>query len=370
MAAWLLVLLSVFSPAQAPEGLLVKYLSGRGAGRLSLADLGLAAADRTDWLDAAEIGSFVRTRAGTTIHCARREVRVRAQDGPEIRIDGRARFTSDRGPLTRSAVQGLALRLEDGSELRVVPGGDRHGPREVSFVDNGTSWLLWRRGRRAQGRSKARPFFGLEYYLVSHGRAIYSLVSLGPGLYCRPLAAHGQGMEPFIVVQGDLIREAVYCLRDRTPARSVQYPLAKKQAVILADLCRQLIPAHHARTREHRALRGIGLTLALSPELRLRLARRGANPNLVLSLHLAPEAEASLEFVSFPGHLSLQRVLPPKRQTRSRNLSRGVRLETWIASRLPWSLPLAHPAQRARALRELRPYLETSKVGTDSRHSR
>jgi hypothetical protein len=162
-----------------------------------------------------------------------------------------------------------------------------------------------------------------------------------------------------LLLLGDLMRAAVDRLSERTPAASVQYPLARRQAALLAERTRETFPPDRTLDEQKAVAAGVGLVVGLGPDMRWVLMPPGdANDDrVVFALFLEEAEDPALEFVSAPTATSLQRVLPESQQQRSRYLGRGVELEDAFGRHLPWPLPLGHPAQRREALRDLAPFL-------------
>ena len=135
--------------------------------------------------------------------------------------------------------------------------------------------------------------------------------------------------------------------------------MAQRQADQLASLLERLLEPGQIEHSYFRPLQALGITMSLGPDLRLRLSERGRGlaKILVLSLHLSPSAEASLEYLGRASSCTVKRVLPPALQQRSRFLGTGVSLSAGKKSLLPWKLPFAHPSQRKRALAKLGVYL-------------
>jgi len=359
-----LVALLVVAPVQ-ERSLLVRLVSGqtKDPAHLALGDLGFGSGglsrDLAPKLRHTGKGEVV-TRGGAVLAASQHGVRIRLPGGQRLQIDERARLVGEAGPLTKPATGGLELRLGDGSCLRVRPGSERYGVREVSVIDSEVQWTLFRRGRYLRERRHYERFYGVRFYLGGNGDEVWSLVAFGPALFGYPVASHGKSIEPVLVVQGDVLRGAVAKLRDSTNPRSVQYPLAYKQATALAAACARLLPRKSPRDQKWRAIPEIGLDVPLSQEVRLRLAlvKRGAFESVVTTFHTDPEATPALEFVEWAGRTKLYRVLPRAQRFRSRYMGRGVELHDWLSERLPWPLPLGCASQRKRALTELRPYLK------------
>lgn len=350
------LLLALLCSGLSQDPLPVHVLTGPQSIRRALGSGGLL--PRESWAPGARrTPDGIETRGGARIHAIGRTTRIELAAGHPIEIDWRARLVGVSGALTETALVGLALRFCDGSELRVRPGNER-GAREVSLVDAGQEHLLARAGRAVRGRRRARAFGGLRYYVCGAGDRIVSLVAWGPCLYESPVAVAGRNPGPRLLVCGDLIRDAVSALTRATPRNSAQYPLARKHAAFLERLVQAFFPAGEAKTVEHRVQRGAGLVFAQGTEARWVLrAADGARERVTFALHLAPAAEASLEFATTNGRTALNRVLPAGRQTRSRYLGSGVEVDPIAERLLPWPAPLAHRSQRRRALGELRAYL-------------
>jgi len=364
-ALWCILLgAAIATGARGQQPLSLVVVSGAQGhdGRVDLAALGLGSGGlgpQSEWTtEVRRVAQDVwRTRGGVRIRVGR-SVQIEFVDGPELTIDAQGRYLRQDKRLTEPALLGLALRMHDGAELRIHPGSAR-GAREVTLFDQGRELVLGRNGRPLGRPRRARGFHGLRHYACGQGDEIVSLTSLGPCLFVRPVLVHGRTPHRRLLVVGDWIRSAVGDLFDATPKDSVQYPLARKHAAFLRDLCAQLFPADQLRAQTRSSQPGVQLVFALGSDLRWMLRPFGRPDSLgvAFSLHLGPEAPASLEFVSLLGRTTLYRVLPKTRRLRSRYLGRGVDALPRAAKLLPWPLPLAHYSQRKRALRALEPWL-------------
>ena len=283
----------------------------------------------------------------------------------KLEVDRRARLVGDGRPLTNAALAGLALRLHDGGELQVWP-SKRRAAQRVIFVDGGRRFYLAGGGAQAKRSQRARrrrvalerlgrrkvethqPFQGLIYYVCGKGDEVVSLTSFGPVLYLRPILVRGREPRPRAIVLGDTMREAVVALEEQTPQYSVQHPLASKQARMLRAVTEADFDARSVRTRPGIARRSIGAGFALEGGRRWSFWRRGPW-GLVLSMHLAPEADPSLEFYAYGAKARLDRILATRFQQRGRTLGRGVDVRPLLAASLPWPLPLAQRSQQQKA---------------------
>ncbi|MEZ5987922.1 MAG: hypothetical protein R3F30_02100 [Planctomycetota bacterium] len=300
----------------------------------------------------------VRTRGGALCDFGGARIVVRLPGGTTLEVDARGRVHGQNGPLTQPALHGLCLRLGDGSELRLDPGDERFGPREVSIVDGGIQYLLRRRNRVVEGRTRAEAFHGLRYYVAGDGDLLLQLVDFGAFVWVQAIAVHGRGFEDRLVLLGDRIVRGAQRIYEQSPRESVQYPLARKQAQAISGWLIQQFPPKEPRTRKQRLQPGTEPEFVLG-DARLRIGRFGKPDRqaLVLSLHLAPEADASLEYQATPAGLAVQRVLAERFQTRSRYLGKAIELDDEPGAAWQWSGPLAAPSQRVIALERLAPWL-------------
>ncbi|GEM_PF-3881158 len=284
-------------------------------------------------------------------------VEVFGPRGARLRLDEIGRVLAEGRALTRPAARS-SLGLPDGSLIHLRAGSSRRGIREA-WLQKGAELRRLYPNERGRG-FRASDWRGPRTYWLLGGRALFALSSFGPFLVARPLARRGVEVEAKVLFLADLARRAVHELRLRTNSRSIQHPLAYKQASVLEARFFAWYPPGLPKRLLCPVAEDQGLLLPAGDRARWVFRAAGPIPRRglwtpLLSLHPGPEAPPALEFRLGPRRASLVRVLPPTLQQRSRTFGRGVDLDALAAKRLPWPGPLDGPRQHERALDLLRP---------------
>lgn len=346
-------------------GLLVEIRSGISGQKIGFTDLGLGSGGllpRKEWKTAPHRVSAeeILTRGGARIRFGQSPVQIILPGGMRLGVDDKGRFVGERGRLSLIPMGDLNLRLGDGSELRMTPGDLKHGPRELSLIDRGRQYLLKRKRALVKGSRRAVKSQGLRFYLCGDGNVIASISDFGTFLYVQPIVMRGAGLEPRMIVLGDLLVHGAERIYAASPRRSAQFPLARKQARAVADWLKEEMPADKAIVRRIRIPRGMTMILGIGEQGRLKIERHGLAKaqSLHLGLHLAPEAEATLEFQTLARGSFVQRVLAKRFQTRSRYQGRAIPLfRNQKSDVFVWPGPLSSVTQRRLALKFLKPWL-------------
>jgi hypothetical protein len=349
---------------QAAPGLLVEIRSGYEGKKLGFQELGLGSGgllERKKWkptprrVDADEIV----TRGGARILFGRSPVQVILPDGKSLGIDDEGRFVGQNGSLSLVPMGDLNLRLGDGSEIRMRPGDAKNGPRELTLIDQGKQYLLKRRRALMKGSRREVKSRGLRFYLCGDGNVIASLSDFGTFLYVQPIVMRGTGVEPRLIVLGDLLKHGAERIYATSPRRSAQFPLARKQARAVADWLREEMPDKKPKVRRMRIPKGLEIILGLG-DGRLRVERHGLakTQSIHLGLHLNPDAEATLEYQTFARGSFVQRVQAKRFQTRSRYQGKAIPLfRNQVSDVYLWPGPLSSTTQHRMALKALAPWL-------------